>query len=113
MGADAVDVPVYYIRQTLLSLWSETVALYSDPLTPVLSHVASINVSSDYEVIKVGVGKPGYEASELEQAVFVLVCSSLALVMCKCVNKICHLGVLFFTISRNQMSIQYIANSLA
>ena len=83
LGTDAVDVPVYYIRQTLLSLlWSETVALYSDPLTPVLSHVASINVSSDYEVIKVGVGKPGYEASELEQAVFVLVCSSLALESC-------------------------------
>ena len=82
LGADAVDVPVYYIRQTLLSLWSETVALYSDPLTPVLSHLASINVSSNYEVIKVGVGKPGYEASELEQAVFVLVCSSLALESC-------------------------------
>ena len=82
LGADAVDVPVYYIRQTLLSLWSETVALYSDPLTPVLSHVASINVSSNYEVIKVRVGKPGYKASELEQAVFVLVCSSLALESC-------------------------------
>ena len=77
LGTDAA-VPVYFIRQTLfLSLLSEIVVLYSDPLTPVLSHVASS------EVIKVGVGKPWYVASDLNMQCLYWYASCLALERCK------------------------------